>query len=45
MGGDFNVILHANEKRGGSFTIDPYRALLANIMQESELVDIVPKNR
>eukprot|EP00253_Pinus_taeda_P004132 PITA_04132 len=45
LGGDLNLILHANEKRGGSFISDSYRIHLENIMQEYELMDIVPKNR
>lgn len=44
MGGDLNLILHSNEKRGGSFGEDPFRRLLEDIIQEQELVDIVPKN-
>lgn len=44
LGGDFNLILHANEKRGGSFTPDPYRIQLENIMQEHDLMDFPPKN-
>jgi len=45
LGGDFNLILHANEKRGGSFTPNPYRIQLENIMQEHDLMDVPPKNR
>ena len=45
LGGDLNLILHSNEKRGGIFTHDPYRAKLEKIMQECDLVDIIPKNR
>ena len=45
VGGDLNLILHSNEKRGGNFQHDPYRAKLENIMQECDLVDIIPKNR
>ena len=44
LGGDFNLILHANEKSGGSFTPDPYRIQLENIMQEHDLLDVPPKN-
>eukprot|EP00253_Pinus_taeda_P031570 PITA_31570 len=43
--GDFNLILHANEKRGGNFAPDPFRSHLEAIIQKSELVDIIPKNR
>eukprot|EP00253_Pinus_taeda_P002537 PITA_02537 len=43
--GDFNLILHANEKRGGNFMHDPFRSQLEEIMQEHEMVDIIPKNR
>eukprot|EP00253_Pinus_taeda_P008234 PITA_08234 len=45
LAGDFNMILHANEKRGGTFTHDPFRSQLEGIMTEHELVDIIPKNR
>eukprot|EP00253_Pinus_taeda_P010075 PITA_10075 len=45
IAGDFNMILHANEKRGGNFTHDPFRNQLEAIIQENELVDIIPKNR
>eukprot|EP00253_Pinus_taeda_P018715 PITA_18715 len=45
IAGDFNLILHANEKRGGNFMHDPFRSQLEEIMQEHEMVDIIPKNR
>eukprot|EP00253_Pinus_taeda_P017813 PITA_17813 len=45
LAGDLNLVLHANEKRGGTFTADPLRNQLEHIMQEQELVDIKPKNR
>ena len=45
LGGDLNLILHSNEKRGGIFTHDPYRKKLEIIMQEHDLVDVAPKNR
>jgi len=45
VAGDFNLILHANEKRGGNFTHDPFRNHLEAIIQENELVDTIPKNR
>lgn len=45
LGGELNLILHANEKRGGSFTPDPFRNQLENIMQHGDLVDIIQKNR
>jgi len=45
LAGDFNLILHANEKRGGTFTPDPSRRQLEMIMAEHELMDIIPKNR
>eukprot|EP00253_Pinus_taeda_P034106 PITA_34106 len=45
MAGDFNLILHANEKRGGNFMHDPFRSQLEEIMQENEMVDIIPKSR
>eukprot|EP00253_Pinus_taeda_P016434 PITA_16434 len=32
LAGDFNLILHANEKRGGNFTHDPFRSHLEGIM-------------
>lgn len=44
IGGDLNLILHSNEKRGGSFGEDPFRRILDDIIQEQELVDIIPKN-
>ena len=45
MGGYFNLILHANEKRGGYFNLDPSRDQLEVMMEDHELVDIVPKKR
>eukprot|EP00253_Pinus_taeda_P010539 PITA_10539 len=45
LAGDFNLILHANEKRGGNFMHDPFRSHLEGIMLEHEMVDIIPKNR
>ena len=45
MGGDVNLILHENEKRGGCFNPDSSRDQLENIMQNHELVDIAPKNQ
>eukprot|EP00253_Pinus_taeda_P016082 PITA_16082 len=45
LGGDFNLILHANEKCGGSFMPDPFRNQMENIMQTGDLIDITPKNR
>eukprot|EP00253_Pinus_taeda_P017174 PITA_17174 len=45
LGGDLNLILHANEKRGGSFTPYPFRNQLETIMQNGDLIDIIPKNR
>jgi len=44
VAGDFNLILHANEKRGGCFFPDPFRGRLEAIIQEHEFVDVVPKN-
>ena len=44
MGGNLNLIMHSNEKRGGIFGHDPFRLQLENTMQEQELVDIAPKN-
>eukprot|EP00253_Pinus_taeda_P001896 PITA_01896 len=41
---DLNLILHSNEKRGGIFTHDRHRRKLEIIMQEHDLVDVVPKN-
>eukprot|EP00253_Pinus_taeda_P035660 PITA_35660 len=45
LAGDFNLILHTNEKRGGNFIHDPFRSQLEGIMSEHELVDIIPKNK
>eukprot|EP00253_Pinus_taeda_P028479 PITA_28479 len=45
IAGDFNLILHVNEKRSGNFMHDPFRSQLEEIMQENEMVDIIPKNR
>eukprot|EP00253_Pinus_taeda_P017097 PITA_17097 len=45
VGGDFNLILHANEKRGGNFLPDPFRNQMENIMHTGDLIDIAPKNR
>eukprot|EP00253_Pinus_taeda_P034390 PITA_34390 len=45
VAGDFNLVLHANKKRGGCFTPNPFRGRLEAITQEHELVDVVPKNR
>lgn len=44
VAGDFNLVLHANEKRGGSFAPNPFRGRLETITQEHELIDVVPKN-
>eukprot|EP00253_Pinus_taeda_P031845 PITA_31845 len=44
LGGDINLILHSNERRGGCFPHDPYRTWLETIMQDHDLVDIAPKN-
>eukprot|EP00253_Pinus_taeda_P019808 PITA_19808 len=45
LAGDFNLVLHANEKRGGNFPHDPFRSQLEGIMSNHELMDIIPKNR
>eukprot|EP00253_Pinus_taeda_P015524 PITA_15524 len=45
VAGDFNLVLHANEKRGGNFTPDPSRSRLETIIQDHDLVDVRPKNR
>lgn len=45
VAGDFNLILHANEKRGGTFTPDPFRGRLEAIIQDHDLMDMAPKNR
>eukprot|EP00253_Pinus_taeda_P010145 PITA_10145 len=45
LAGEFNLVLHANEKRGGNFIYDPFRNQLEGIMSENELVHIFPKNR
>eukprot|EP00253_Pinus_taeda_P032306 PITA_32306 len=45
LGGDFNLTLHSNEKRGGCFSHDPCRTQLETITQDHDLVDVVPKNR
>lgn len=44
QGDDFNLILHANEKRGGSFMPDTYRIQLEDIMQVHDLMDVPSKN-
>lgn len=44
IAGDFNLVMHANEKRGGHFVPDHFRNQLENIMQNHDLVDIPPKN-
>lgn len=44
LAGDLNLVLHANEKRGGNFSPYPFRNRLVHIMQEQDLVDIKPKN-
>eukprot|EP00253_Pinus_taeda_P013871 PITA_13871 len=44
LGGDFNLILHSNEKRGGYFLYDPCKTWLETIMHDHDLVDIAPKN-
>jgi len=44
VAGDFNLVLHANEKRGGCFTPNPFRGRMEAIIQDHELVDVVPKN-
>lgn len=35
IGGDLNLIMHANEKRGGSFNTDHSRGQLETIIQKS----------
>eukprot|EP00253_Pinus_taeda_P004529 PITA_04529 len=45
VAGDFNLVMHANEKQGGNFTSDPFRSRLEAIIQDHDLVDIRPKNR
>eukprot|EP00253_Pinus_taeda_P022073 PITA_22073 len=45
LAGDLNLVLHANEKRGGNFFPDPFRNQLEGIMSDHELMDIIPKNR
>eukprot|EP00253_Pinus_taeda_P036435 PITA_36435 len=45
VAGNLNLILHANEKRGGFFSPDPSRGHLEAIIRDHELVDVVPKNR
>lgn len=45
LGGDLNLILHSNKKRGGCFSHDPCRTRLETIMQDHDLVDVAPKNR
>lgn len=45
LGGDLNLVLHANEKRGGIFSPDPFRTQLEDITHDQDLVDIIPKNR
>lgn len=43
MRGEFNLILHANKKRGGYFSPDPFRSHLENIMKDHDVVDVAPK--
>ena len=45
VGGDINLILKAEEKRGGTFLPDPNRETLEEIMEQCNLLDIPPKNR
>lgn len=45
VAGDFNLILHANDKRGGCFLPDPFKGRLEAIIRDHEFVDVVPKNR
>eukprot|EP00253_Pinus_taeda_P010491 PITA_10491 len=45
VAGGFNLVLHANEKRGDNFTSDPFKSRLEAILQDHDLVDIRPKNR
>ena len=44
VGGDLNLILKAKEKRGGNFLLDQNRETLEEIMEQSNLLDIPPKN-
>jgi len=37
--------LHANEKCGGCLTPDPFISQLEKIMQQGDLVDVIPKNQ
>eukprot|EP00253_Pinus_taeda_P022180 PITA_22180 len=45
LAGDFNLVLHADEKRGGNFLHDPFRSQLEGIMSDHELMDIIPINQ
>ena len=42
--GDLNLILKAEEKRGGNLLSDPRKETLEEIMEQSILLDIPPKN-
>ena len=44
VGGDLNLILKAEEKRGGNFQPHPNRETLEEIMEQCNLLDIPPKN-
>ena len=45
VGGDLNLILKAEEKRGGKVLPNPSRETLEKIMEQSNLLEIPAKNR
>lgn len=42
IGGDLNIILDPKEKRGGSYTRDPFLLTVENLIQSWDLVDFKP---
>jgi hypothetical protein len=40
IAGDFNVVLHNSEKKGGSIVTDPFREKLEDLINKWDLLDI-----
>jgi len=43
MGGDFNTVLNASGKKGGSSTKDSFQGRMEEIMEHWDLIDIKPQ--
>lgn len=44
LGGNLNLVMNSEEKRGGLYVPDPSRDKLENIMVDHSLIDIKPWN-